>query len=99
MAPSWDLIKPIRVRQCQRLALCIQRGACASSERGTTFVDAVAKAYEAGLNIDFTGLFAGESRRRVSIPGYPFQRRRHWVDEPSCKILAVTPHVPGHSHS
>ena len=59
----------------------------ASSERGTTFVDAVTKAYEAGLSIDFAGLFAGESRRRVSIPGYPFQRRRHWVDEPTAKSL------------
>ena len=46
------------------------------------FVDAAAGAYQAGLNLDFAGLFAGESRRRVSIPGYPFQRRRHWVQTP-----------------
>ena len=63
-------------------------GGGASSKLGTTFVDAVAKAYEAGFNIDFTGLFAGESRRRVSVPGYPFQRRRHWVDEPTAKSPA-----------
>ncbi len=43
------------------------------------FLDAVAEAYEAGLPLSFPGLFAGESRRRVSLPGYPFQRRRHWV--------------------
>ena len=43
------------------------------------FVEAVARAYEAGLALDFNGLFAGESRRRVSLPTYPFQRRRHWV--------------------
>ena len=29
--------------------------------------------------MDFTGLFAGEERRRISVPGYPFQRQRHWV--------------------
>ena len=43
------------------------------------FVRAVAAAYEAGLPISFPGLFAGEARRRIAIPGYPFQRRRHWV--------------------
>ena len=43
------------------------------------FVEAVARAYEAGLTLDFNGLFAGESRRRVSLPTYPFQRRRHWI--------------------
>ena len=43
------------------------------------FAEMVARAYEAGLPLSFPGLFAGESRRRVSLPGYPFQRRRHWV--------------------
>ncbi len=43
------------------------------------FVDAVAGAYEAGLAVSFAGLFAGETRRRVSLPDYPFERRRHWI--------------------
>ena len=43
------------------------------------FVEATAGAYEAGLELDFAGLFAGEARRRISLPGYPFQRARHWV--------------------
>ena len=49
-------------------------------EPETGFVDAVSEAYEAGLDIDFEGLFAGETRRRISLPGYPFQRQRHWVE-------------------
>ena len=43
------------------------------------FAECVGEAYEAGLKVDFKGLFAGEKRRRISVPGYPFQRRRHWV--------------------
>ena len=43
------------------------------------FVDAVAEAYEAGLPVSFTGLFAGEVRRRIALPGYPFQRRSYWL--------------------
>ncbi len=47
----------------------------------SSFVDAAALAYEAGLNLRFEGLFAGEKRRRVSLPSYPFQRERHWVQQ------------------
>ena len=46
------------------------------------FLQAVAGAYEAGLPLSFAGLFAGESRRRIALPGYPFERRRFWVDPP-----------------
>ncbi len=46
------------------------------------FVDAVAQAYQAGLAISFDGLFAGEQRRRISIPDYPFQRERYWLEPP-----------------
>ena len=50
--------------------------------RRTAFFAAVAGAYEAGLPLRFDGLFAGESRRRISLPGYPFRRDRHWIDAP-----------------
>ena len=52
------------------------------SEPCAGFVAAVAGAYEAGLAVSFAGLFSGEGRRRISLPGYPFQRRRHWVRAP-----------------
>ena len=44
------------------------------------FMQATAAAYEAGLPIRFEGLFAGEARRRISVPGYPFQRERYWLE-------------------
>ncbi len=49
---------------------------------GGGFVEAVAGAYEAGLQLRFEGLFAGEERRRIALPGYPFQRERYWVEAP-----------------
>ena len=55
----------------------------------STFVKAVAGAYAAGLSIDFTGLFAGEARRRISLPGYPFQRECHWVEAPRPRRLSA----------
>ena len=53
-----------------------------ASGSGVGFVEAAARAYEAGLALDFAGLFAGEERRRISLPGYPFQRRRFWFEAP-----------------
>ena len=44
------------------------------------FAESVARAYEAGLPVSFEGLFAGETRRRISLPAYPFQRKRHWIE-------------------
>ena len=44
------------------------------------FVRSVARVYELGIDIAFEGLFAGESRRRVALPSYPFQRRRFWME-------------------
>ena len=43
---------------------------------------AAALAYEAGKTISFAELYVGENRRRISLPGYPFQRRRYWIEKP-----------------
>ena len=53
-----------------------------SLDRETTFASAVAAGYEAGLPVSFAGLFAGERRRRVSLPTYPFEQESFWVEEP-----------------
>ncbi|MDE0213075.1 MAG: hypothetical protein OXN22_03225 [Deltaproteobacteria bacterium] len=60
----------------------LQQGVSGSTA-DSGFVAAVAKAYESGIDVSFTGLFAGETRRRISLPSYPFQRRRHWIKESS----------------
>jgi acyl transferase domain-containing protein len=33
-----------------------------------------------GVAIDWTGFYAHERRRRVQLPGYPFERQRYWID-------------------
>ena len=54
--------------------------AAVSSGEGDGFVEAVAGAWEAGLGLRFEGLHAGEARRRLSLPTYPFERQRYWVE-------------------
>ncbi|MCP4664610.1 MAG: amino acid adenylation domain-containing protein, partial [bacterium] len=38
------------------------------------------KLWLAGVAVDWPALHAGERRRRVSLPTYPFERRRYWLE-------------------
>ncbi len=49
-----------------------------ASDVATTQI-AMARQWVAGVAIDWNGLHAGERRRRVALPGYPFERQRYWV--------------------
>jgi acyl transferase domain-containing protein len=40
-----------------------------------------------GFQLDHERLFAGQPRRRVRLPTYPFDRQRHWV-EPDAEAVA-----------
>jgi len=41
---------------------------------------ALGRLWLAGGTLDSAALFAGERRRRVALPTYPFQRHRHWIE-------------------
>ena len=41
---------------------------------------ALGQLWVAGVAIDWEGLHTGEQRRRVSLPTYPFERQRYWID-------------------
>ena len=42
---------------------------------------AVGRLWVAGIEIDSTRFFAPDSQRRVSLPTYPFERQRYWIDK------------------
>jgi amino acid adenylation domain-containing protein len=41
---------------------------------------ALGRLWLAGVDIDWAGFSAGERRRRLPLPTYPFERRRFWVE-------------------
>ncbi|WP_335936433.1 type I polyketide synthase [Streptomyces sp. PTD5-9] len=43
-------------------------------------VSALAAAHARGVPVDWARHFAGPPARRVELPGYPFQRRRFWLE-------------------
>ena len=53
---------------------------------------AAGRLWTAGLTLDWHAFNAAAPRRKVSLPTYPFERCRHWV-EPAA-VRAETPRVP-----
>ncbi len=48
----------------------------------TSPLQALASLVQAGANPDWKSFFAETPRRRVSLPTYPFERKRFWIDPP-----------------
>jgi acyl transferase domain-containing protein len=55
------------------------------------FLNAVGHVWSLGGNVDFDRFFAGEERRRMVLPTYPFQRKRYWIDPPAGRTKSSTP--------
>jgi len=53
------------------------------------FLAALGELWQAGVTIDWAAHSAGERRRRVPLPTYPFERQRYWLD-PDPETLART---------
>lgn len=54
-------------------------------------LESLGKLWAAGVEIDWTSFYSAETRKRVPLPTYPFERKRHWVDP---KPLTNTPTSP-----
>ena len=69
-------------------------------EEGDTrrFMLSLAAAHAQGAELDWEALFAGTGAKRVPLPTYPFQRRRHWLDtrEGAASGGRLRPAAPGH---
>ncbi len=46
----------------------------------SVILDSLQTLYVAGAAVDWAGFDQGLARRRVALPLYPFQRKRHWAD-------------------
>src|SRR5262249_16828711 len=40
----------------------------------------IGKLWAAGVEIDWSGYYEGEKRRRIGLPAYPFERQRYWIE-------------------
>jgi acyl transferase domain-containing protein len=59
----------------------------------TTLLRALGQLYASGRAVNWRGLFP-RGGRRVPLPHYPWQRRRHWLELPSSPASATPPAKP-----
>lgn len=45
-----------------------------------SLLEAAGRLWICGMRLDWSALHGHERRRRIPLPTYPFERRRHWVD-------------------
>jgi len=43
-------------------------------------LESLGKLWAAGVEVDWNTFYSAETRKRVPLPTYPFERKRHWVD-------------------
>jgi SAM-dependent methyltransferase/acyl carrier protein len=60
-------------------------------EQWTELLSAVGALYVQGVKIDWQAFDRDYPRRRLSLPTYPFQRERHWIDLKSRKSRGPVP--------
>ncbi|MEU6883124.1 type I polyketide synthase [Streptomyces sp. NPDC046712] len=58
----------------------------------TTFLAALGAVFEAGVDVDWAGLFTGTGAQRVDLPTYAFQREHYWLDAGPAAIGDATAH-------
>jgi phthiocerol/phenolphthiocerol synthesis type-I polyketide synthase E len=51
------------------------------------FLLALGRLWQSGVEIDWTLQFATQHRRRVHLPGYPFERQRYWLEPDAAESL------------
>ena len=53
-------------------------------------LESLGKLWTAGVEVDWEAFYGHETRKRVVLPTYPFERKRHWVDPKPMNDLGVT---------
>ncbi|HEY6552534.1 MAG TPA: SDR family NAD(P)-dependent oxidoreductase, partial [Vicinamibacteria bacterium] len=59
-------------------------------------LESVGSLYVGGVPVDWAGFDRDYDRRRVTLPTYPFQRQRYWVDGHTDRRAALRAAAPGY---
>ena len=60
-------------------------------------LEAAGRLWLAGATLEWSGLHAGSTARRVPLPTYPFERKRHWVEPALSATQPSRDRVPDHA--
>lgn len=57
-------------------------------------LDSLGKLYTHGADVNWRGFDAGYARRKVTVPNYPFQRQRYWLEASNKKPVIEKISIP-----
>ena len=63
--------------------LCLEAALRPGRPEPRSVLDALARLFTAGVDVDWSSLFAGTGARRVPLPAYAFQRDHYWLASPA----------------
>jgi phthiocerol/phenolphthiocerol synthesis type-I polyketide synthase E len=58
-----------------------------------TLLAALGRLWLAGVEMDWSGFHGDETRRRVPLPTYPFERQRYWIEGQKLALPAAAPEI------
>jgi acyl transferase domain-containing protein len=84
--PGWTLSTLVRAHPDVVTGRPVVPSLPSGSRSETAVLGALSRLWLAGVDVDWAR-FAGPSvRRRVALPAYPFERRRHWFPEQTAEV-------------
>ncbi|MGA2183679.1 MAG: amino acid adenylation domain-containing protein [Bryobacteraceae bacterium] len=60
--------------------------ASADQPEMAALLSALGRLWQYGNEPDWNEIYKGQRRARVSLPSYPFERKRHWIDPPQAAV-------------
>ncbi len=85
VGPSQVLTKLVKQQQATSSTICL--ASLTQTRPGSTpsrefLFNTLGQLWLAGVIIDWQGVYARQQRQRLTLPSYPFQRQRYWIDTP-----------------
>ena len=60
-------------------------------ESATGFLfGAIGRMWTHGVDVDWPAFYENQHRRRVPLPTYPFERKRHWIERPQATVAQTS---------
>lgn len=108
IGPGQTLGPLVRQHPARSANLTILASLAATPERGrdlATLLGSLGRLWVSGAAPDWAGFYASETRRRVPLPTYPFERKHFWVEAVRVgtsilpRVADAAPSAPAHSEN
>jgi acyl transferase domain-containing protein/acyl carrier protein len=79
--------------EAARFAFASLPGAYDTRPEAAFLLETLGKLWLVGQAVDWKRFYEGQTRHRVPLPTYPFERQRYWIDPPAAQTATTTHRV------